>query len=73
MKYYYRYITKRESDFINGEYITVYPRYLQVILTDDIEPFNKRKRIKFHHMEHLYSNKYVEMKPNTIYEFKSDW
>ena len=73
MKYFYRYISKREIEIINGERMVTYPHYLQVIYTDDIEPFNERKRIKFHHMTHLYDDKYTGMEPNKVYEYKSDW
>ena len=50
MKLYERAVSKRQA--INNFGKLGYVRYLEFVLTDDIEQFNKRKRIKFTESEH---------------------
>lgn len=66
MKYYDRYVTKREA--INRFGKLGYVMYREVVLTDDISQFNYKKRIKFEQAH--YEGK--ELEPNTVYMFKAE-
>lgn len=45
MKVYYREVTSRES--INSYGKLGFALYLEVVITDDVKPYNYRKHIKF--------------------------
>ena len=62
MKLYERAVSKRQA--INKFGKLGYVRYLEFVLTDDIEQFNKRKRIKFTESERFKQLKAMEIVRN---------
>lgn len=44
---FYREVIQREFSPYGGESIPTYYKYIEFVYTDDIEPFNKRKKKKF--------------------------
>ncbi len=72
MKYYSRTITKRTGGGCRkNHYRGWYESFQEVVFTDDITPFNFRKRIKF---EELPIEKVKqELTPNKVYEFRKEW
>ena len=76
MKLYSRKITKTNGTWTNrrtGRRCFNSDRILEVVLTDDIKPFNKHKHIKFVEMSvNDFEQKYIK-EPNKVYEFKAEW
>ena len=74
MKYYYRKVKRRYYDYYYRTY--QYKIILEVVYTDNIDLFNKRKRIKFEEMglntleDHTL---YHKLKPNLVYCYDVDW
>lgn len=74
MKYYYRFITKREK--INKFGKIGYRRYQEVVYTNDISKYNKGNRIKFKQMEfigQIIGNiGIIGKEPDTIFTFLAE-
>lgn len=69
MKYYYRKLTQRYYDHYSQAWL--YGPVMQVVLTDHVEDFNKRKRKKFKLMG-LNDLDYIthELEPDKVYTFE---
>ena len=75
MKFYYRYVTKRVA--INKYGKLGFRKFMEVVLTDDITPFNYRKQIKFYELrgEHLSQHKKFidEHLENIVQSYEVNW
>ena len=74
MKYYWRKVKVRMWDAYYKR--SSYNLVMEVVYTDDIEPFNKRKHIKFTEMGLNKLEDYTmyhRLEPNIVYRYNAEW
>ena len=74
MKYYWRKVKVRMFDYYSKK--SVYQLVMEVVYTDHIDDFNKRKKIKFTEMglnkleDHTL---YHRLEPDIVYRYNAEW